>query len=350
MPQDELRLASNADTSGYLGETMRTQARISSTSPILSASPRILIPSTTLHDPPRPWLTFGRFAMPSGSRVSAALEARRRDGFRNGAAAGGADPAHDGQGGGRGGRRRVRQVSLPHTSAHCVPWSRGVHSSPASITLPRAMPSSLPALPRSTLTALVPRGRYEEMLSKMATRAYKSGDCVFRQGDPATAVYLVTAGEWEVGTERMEDRERTSTPYATMPAYTPAATASGPLSSAGGAGSSSTSGGGAPAGGDSSGGAQSRAEVRDLRVVARLGPGDHFGETALLEDREHRNTTVCLRRFSKLRHASAVATARLATRRHTTHGYRHVPATTKPMATATSPRLQNPWPPPRPLD
>ena len=81
---------------------------------------------------------------------------------------------------------------------------------------------------------------------------YKAGGCVFRQGDPATSVYLVTAGEWEVGTE-----DNTS-----------------------GGGSSSSSDGG-------SGGGSS-----DLRVVAKLGPGDHFGETALLEERTRRNTTV----------------------------------------------------------
>ena len=109
------------------------------------------------------------------------------------------------------------------------------------------------------------------MLSKMNTRAYAAGECVFRQGDPATAVYIVTKGDWEVGTE----------PDLTPPPAKGAATKAD-------AGSSSS-----PLQYSQSGPPPRRTDVlRDLRVVARLGPGDHFGETALLEDRNHRNTTV----------------------------------------------------------
>ena len=96
----------------------------------------------------------------------------------------------------------------------------------------------------------------------MATVNYKAGECVFRQGDPATSVYLVTKGEWEVGTEKTQLKRGDS--------------GTGLLPQSSDEGSSS----------------DAKRYDKPLRIVAHLGPGDHFGETALLEERNKRNTTV----------------------------------------------------------
>ena len=43
--------------------------------------------------------------------------------------------------------------------------------------------------------------KYEAMLDQMATIKYAKDECVFRQGDAATSVYLVTNGQLEVVTD-----------------------------------------------------------------------------------------------------------------------------------------------------
>jgi len=100
--------------------------------------------------------------------------------------------------------------------------------------------------------------KYESMLSKMETVQYPEGATVFKQGDEATSFYLVMSGKFdcEVGKDS----------------------------------------GGSP-------GANGEATAKDGKwVVATLGPGDHFGETALLEDRKARNTTVrCVSRDCELK-------------------------------------------------
>ena len=50
--------------------------------------------------------------------------------------------------------------------------------------------------------------KYEEMLSKMENMQFQEGETVFCQGDPATSVYLVTAGKFdcEVGATEISDR------------------------------------------------------------------------------------------------------------------------------------------------
>ena len=140
--------------------------------------------------------------------------------------------------------------------------------------------------------------KYEAMLDQMATIKYAKDECVFRQGDAATSVYLVTNGQLEVVTD-----------------------AGG---KGGGSGSSGGKGGSGGGGGSSSGSgeAHGKASASGARVIASLGPGDHFGETALLEERTIRNATVrcisnacelkampnekfakCLRESSQLQHA-----------------------------------------------
>jgi len=103
--------------------------------------------------------------------------------------------------------------------------------------------------------------KYEAMIAQMHKVSFKSDDCVFRQGDPATAVYLVTAGTLEV--------DAASSATTTEPPSANSKTAS----SSNAAGKSGASSG-------------------RTRVIATLRPGDHFGETALLEERKLRNTTV----------------------------------------------------------
>jgi len=102
--------------------------------------------------------------------------------------------------------------------------------------------------------------KYEAMIAQMHKVSFQSDDCVFRQGDPATAVYLVTAGTLEV--------DASSSSASTE-------------DQADGKAASSTK-----AAGKSDGGSGR------TRVIATLRPGDHFGETALLEERKLRNTTV----------------------------------------------------------
>ena len=114
---------------------------------------------------------------------------------------------------------------------------------------------------KGPFTRIIKSDAVQKSGAQMKTVNFAAGESVFRQGDPATSVYLVTAGEWEVGTETTEGASSNAT----------TAPASGDAAAAG-----------------SSGGGSSR----ELRVVARLGPGDHFGETALLEERNRRNTTV----------------------------------------------------------
>ena len=107
--------------------------------------------------------------------------------------------------------------------------------------------------------------KYEQMLAQMASVSYASGQAVFRQGDPADKVYLVAAGELDVGTEA-------SSSLAPPAAKAPPKAATGSAADGGKVRRTPSSSG--------------------FRVVARLGPGDHFGETALLEGRNQRNTTV----------------------------------------------------------
>jgi len=110
----------------------------------------------------------------------------------------------------------------------------------------------LPMMARAAAEGGIEYDKYEDMLSKMQTVQFKEGETVFCQGDQATSVYLVVAGklDCEVG-------------------WTPSSKSNGDKSTSA-----------SPSNGD------------ERRVVATLGPGDHFGETALLEDRKVRNATV----------------------------------------------------------
>ena len=146
--------------------------------------------------------------------------------------------------------------------------------------------------------------KYEAMLDQMATIKFAKDECVFRQGDAATSVYLVTNGQLEVVTD--------------------AGGKGGGGGSSGGKGGSGGGGGssGSSGGINGSGEAHGKASASGERVIASLGPGDHFGETALLEERSIRNATVrcisgacelkampnekfakCLKESSQLQHA-----------------------------------------------
>ena len=95
--------------------------------------------------------------------------------------------------------------------------------------------------------------QYERMLAGMQVERYSDQQLVFEQGSKPEAVYIVTSGVVQCE-------------------YDPALAA-----------------GAAPAVDVRPGRTASDAEVR---VVATLGSGDHFGETAVLEGRDHRNLTV----------------------------------------------------------
>ena len=157
----------------------------------------------------------------------------------------------------------------------------------------------------SAHTGGVEYDKYEQMLADMVNVNYTSGECVFRQGQEATSVYIVRAGRLSRGgsnsPQAMPCMRAPMHPclrapmhpclqvtageleVATGDASRPADTAG--ASSASSASSSSASSGSSGGVGGGEGG----------RVIAKLGPGDHFGETALLEERKQRNTTVrCL--------------------------------------------------------
>ena len=157
--------------------------------------------------------------------------------------------------------------------------------------------------------------KYEAMLDQMATIKFAKDECVFRQGDAATSVYLVTNGQLEVVTVNVKGQ---------LEVVTDAGGKGGGGGSSGGKGGSGGGGGssGSSGGINGSGEAHGKASASGERVIASLGPGDHFGETALLEERSIRNATVrcisgacelkampnekfakCLKESSQLQHA-----------------------------------------------
>ena len=157
--------------------------------------------------------------------------------------------------------------------------------------------------------------KYEAMLDQMATIKFAKDECVFRQGDAATSVYLVTNGQLEVVTVNVNGQ---------LEVVTDAGGKGGGGGSSGGKGGSGGGGGssGSSGGINGSGEAHGKASASGERVIASLGPGDHFGETALLEERSIRNATVrcisgacelkampnekfakCLKESSQLQHA-----------------------------------------------
>ena len=104
----------------------------------------------------------------------------------------------------------------------------------------------------------------------MSRVSFGEGDTVFNQGDLPTHVYFVTSGRL-VCEHRSEVDISAAAPAASDAA---ASAADAEVSSASSAASSYASYSSAPSA------ALSR---NDTRVVATLGPGDHFGETAMLE-------------------------------------------------------------------
>ena len=116
--------------------------------------------------------------------------------------------------------------------------------------------------------------QYEAMLAGMQVERYSDQQVVFEQGSKPEAVYIVTSGvvqcEYDPSLASGPSRSSTSASSAADRGVTydgrdiPAAPSAPP----------------------------SAAAVSVVRVVATLGSGDHFGETAVLEGRDHRNLTV----------------------------------------------------------
>jgi len=160
-------------------------------------------------------------------------------------------------------------------------------------------------------------GRYESMIAEMDSIHLGSGEAVFHQGDTPEKVYFVTSGRLDCEYDPQLDRQGAGPSIAAASAAAveklgwkaAKAKARAAARAAKGQGGAPASGPGAAAAPEDAPAvsapvdpAASDDREQRLRVVATLRPGDHFGETAMLEGRDRRNLTVrCVAAACELR-------------------------------------------------
>ena len=121
--------------------------------------------------------------------------------------------------------------------------------------------------------------RHQAMIAEMSKVSFGEGDTVFNQGDLPTHVYFVTSGRL-VCEHRSEVDVSAAAPTASDAA---SSTPDTDVSSAADAEVYPAPAPSAPSAASSSAAPSTSLSRFDTRVVATLGPGDHFGETAMLE-------------------------------------------------------------------
>lgn len=160
-------------------------------------------------------------------------------------------------------------------------------------------------------------GRYESMIAEMDSIHLGSGEAVFHQGDTPEKVYFVTSGRLDCEYDPQLDRQGAGPSIAAASAAAveklgwkaAKAKARAAARAAKGQGGAPASGPGAAAAPEDAPAvsapvdpAASDDREQRPRVVATLRPGDHFGETAMLEGRDRRNLTVrCVAAACELR-------------------------------------------------